>query len=86
MLRQYILRSQGVRNVPSKEQVRNMHKDMQSWRRVAQTLGVSKSTAWQYANTDWEPRSRMLRKKLGLGVPSEIIYIRQVRSEDGTFS
>jgi hypothetical protein len=62
-----------------------MHHDLGSWRSVGRLLDLPPATVHSYATTDWNPRRRDIRIKLGLDPEIQVTYIRQVRGSDGTF-
>ena len=63
--------------------IRNLHHDLGSWRAVARLLDLPKSTVHKFGTTDWMPKRKSVKVKLGL--EEKVDYIRQVRSDDGTF-
>ncbi len=72
--------------MPTKPEIRNMHQELKSWRKVAVLLGVHPYTAWRYALTDWEPKRDDLREAFGLNPFPRVDFIRQVRNEEGQFT
>jgi len=80
----YILLRYNNVIVPTRSEVKEMHKTLGSWDAVGNALGINKAVAWRYANEDnWEPVRSDLRKALGL---PDITYIRQFRNEEGRFT
>lgn len=73
--------------MPTRAEIRDMYQDMQSWRKVAHRFDLPVGTVWRYANTDYEPKRRDIREKLGLDFELEIDYVRQQRDpETGRFA
>ena len=66
-----------------KDKIWAMYREHKSWRAVARLMDLSASTVHKFATTDWDPKRKELRVKLGL--EEKVDYIRQVRSSDGTF-
>ena len=66
-----------------RDQIKVMHADLGSWRSVAQLLDLPTSTVHKFATTNWDPKRKSIRVKLGLD--GKIDYIRQLRAGDGTF-
>ena len=60
-----------------------MYREHDSWRAVARLLNLPTSTVHKFATTDWDPKRKELRVKLGLD--EKVDYIRQVRGNDGKF-
>lgn len=60
-----------------------MHRDLGSWRTVASLLDLPTSTVHKFGTTDWVPKRKSVRVKLG--IDDRVDYIRQVRGFDGTF-
>ena len=50
---------------------------------MARLLDLPKSTVHLFGTTDWMPKRKSVKVKLGL--EEKVDYIRQVRSDDGTF-
>jgi len=74
----------NVVTVPTRSEVKEMHKELGSWEAVGNALGINKAVAWRYANEpEWEPIRDDLREALGL---PKVDWIRQVRNEEGRFS
>ena len=69
----------------SRSELRLMYSDLGSWRSVARLVDLAPGTVHRYATTDWIPRRKATRAKLGLDPWIQITYIRQVRAQDGTF-
>lgn len=71
----------------TKAELREMHRDLKSWRKIGLELGLPARTVWRYAMTDYEPRRADIRAVLGLDDHDyEITYVRQVRRRsNGTF-
>ena len=63
--------------------IRNLHRDLGSWRAVGRLLDLPKSTVHLFGTTDWMPKRKSVKVKLGL--EGEVDYIRQVRGNDGKF-
>ena len=63
--------------------IRILYHDLGSWRAVARLLDLPKSTVHKFGTTDWMPKRKSVKVKLGL--EEKVDYIRQVRSDDGTF-
>ena len=63
--------------------IRTLYHDLGSWRAVARLLDLPKSTVHKFGTTDWMPKRKSVKVKLGL--EEKVDYIRQVRSSDGTF-
>ena len=71
----------------SKADVKQMHHDLKSWRKVGELLGMAHSTAHKYAtNPDYIPTRRDLQRALGIETEQEVTYIRQVRNDKGRFA
>ncbi len=64
--------------------VRQMHRDLGSWRNVGRQLDLPTSTVHKFGMTDWVPKRKSVKLKLGL--ESEVTYVRQVRGKDGRFT
>lgn len=69
----------------SRAELRLIHRDLGSWRSVGRLVDLAPGTVHRYATTDWIPRRKATRGKLGLDPRIQITYIRQVRGPDGTF-
>ncbi len=69
----------------NKDEVSEMHRTLNSWRKVGAKLGIPARTAWRYAKTDYVPRREDLREALGLDPKTTVAYIRQERNPKGEF-
>lgn len=63
--------------------IRVLHRDLGSWREVGRILDLPKSTVHKFGTTNWMPKRKSVKVKLGL--EDRVDYIRQVRRDDGTF-
>ncbi len=69
----------------NRAEVRELHRNMKSWRKVGRRIGIPARTAWRYAMTDYEPKRYDLREALGLKLEARVDYIRQERDKNGRF-
>ena len=73
--------------MPSKAELLETYKAVQSWGEIAEALDLPARTVWRFAtDPDYIPKRKDIRKKLGLPPYPEIYLIRQVRDPEGKFT
>src|SRR3989304_58441 len=71
---------QGRYNVPSREEVRDLHRQWQSWRKVGNALGVNPAVAYRYAMSDYIPKRSDILEALGRPLPTLVKQYRDQKS------
>ena len=66
-------------------EIAKMRADKKSYQFIGDKYGVNKGIIWRIYKSDYEPKNKEIRKKLGLE-NIMVDFVRQVRNEKGRFA
>ena len=66
--------------MPSRAEVQDLYRQLESWRKVGNALGVNPAVAYRYAMSDYTPKRSDILEALGRPLPTLVKQYRDKKS------